>query len=134
MLRQKCSQKFLLQSNTDLKEYLLLKRTKANKHVQPYLIGVKSAVSKKLQKHFLVLDEELMECQGAGGVPGGTIRAIDYLLKSYFVYHVSYPYGWRNTLHFLASSFLKAFDKHVPGKRKDAVTPSERELMLLLSQ
>lgn len=101
--------------------------------MQPYLIAVRSGLTKKIQKHFLILDDKLMQLTQCQIGSGSTIRAIDYLMMSYFVFNVSYPFGWRNTMHFLATSFYKVFEKTAPRKRKDSVTPSERELLLILA-
>ncbi|KAK3925589.1 putative disease resistance protein [Frankliniella fusca] len=120
-------------ASEDLDAFIFEKRKRLARHVQPYLIAVRSGLTKKIQKHFLVLDDKLMQLTQCQIGSGSTIRAIDYLMMSYFVFNVSYPFGWRNTMHFLATSFYKVFEKTAPKKRKDSVTPSERELLLLLA-
>ncbi|KAK3925602.1 tRNA pseudouridine synthase A [Frankliniella fusca] len=114
-------------TNENIDEFIAEKRAQLARPVQPYLLAVKSSVTKKVQKYFLVLDDKCMQltnCQ--------IMRALDHLMASYFVFNVSYPYGWRNTLHFIASTFYEIFENTPRGQRKDGVTPSERELWLLL--
>ena len=105
------------------------KRTKSGRPVQPYLMGVKSVVTNKLVRFFIILDDQpmqLVQCQ--------TVKALDYLFSTYYVFNKDYPFGWRNTMHFLSTCFYKVFEDPIPRRRPDAVTPSESELWMMLNQ
>ncbi|KAK3920434.1 Venom phosphodiesterase 2 [Frankliniella fusca] len=115
-------------TNEDLEVFIAERRTELQRPVQPYIIGVKSVITSKFTKFFIVLDNEtvqLGQCQ--------TIKALDHLFMCYYIFNTSYPFGWRNTFHFLSTCFYKVFEDPVPRRRPDAVTPSERELLQLLT-
>ncbi|KAK3924654.1 Coiled-coil domain-containing protein 77 [Frankliniella fusca] len=119
-----------ISSNQNVDDYVEQKRADSpdGQPVQPYLLAIVSTVTKKVQKYFVVVDDTKTQlppnCQGA--------KAIEYLIATYLVFHLEYPFGWRNTFHFLSSCFLEVFESREVGHRKDGVTPSERELWLLL--
>lgn len=63
-------------------------REGAQHPVQPYLMGLMP--DKQIVKIFLVADAELIELKTAALLP-----ALDLLFKSYTVFNVNYPLGWK---------------------------------------
>lgn len=96
--------------------------------IQPYLILVKSPLNNKISRIFLVLDQKAMQIAS-----GSIIKAFDMLFKSYFIFNVKYPLGWRSTFHCLATCFANVFEQG-PKSRPDIITPSEQELLKKISQ
>lgn len=90
--------------------------------VQPYILGIKSQLGSSLLKLFVVLDDSLLEL---GKVP--MVRALDWLMQTYIVFNLKYPFGWRNTLHLLQTAFMNVF-----SSKGDMTTPSAQELLTIL--
>lgn len=107
-------------------EFIASKREGAKKPVQPYLLLVNSPVTQRILRTFLVLDDFTVQLSTST-----FLKSFDWLFKSYFVFNVKYPYGWRNTFHFLQICFYKI--KENAGK-KDMMNASEFELWKSLSE
>lgn len=118
----------ILQSSDSIPDYVFEKLNNSSKPVQPYFILVKSVMDKKIVKGFLVLDGKEMEVTLSRSHP--TLQALNILLKSYCVFNVLHPFGWRNTLHFVQHYFLNVREKqyHRSSRGGHYTSPSEIEL------
>ena len=116
-----------MQQSQDIEVFIQERIDAAKAPIQPYLILVQAALTSKIVRHFLVLDSSPVQI-----TVNSTVNAIDILFKSYFIFNVHFPLGWRNTFHFLQTAIYKFFEKRDPRCRQDAMTPSETELMARL--
>lgn len=116
------------QLGQDIDMFAVEKVSNASGPIQPYLILVKSPLQDRIAKFFLVLDAKPMQIASLS-----LVKALDLLIKAYFVFNVKYPLGWRNTFHCLAGCFANVFESEGRKSRPDGKTPSEQELMAKIS-
>ncbi|KAK3908575.1 hypothetical protein KUF71_003387, partial [Frankliniella fusca] len=91
-----------------IKDMILKRREVAatnNETVQPYLIVVENPVTKKILETFLVLDNKPVQLKISS-----LLHGLDMLFSSFFAFNASYPYGWRNTFHFIQTCFYEIFE------------------------
>lgn len=106
----------------DVETFIDKRIAAAKSTIQPYLILLKGAIGTKVIRSFLVLDKKPVQLSTA------TIKAVDALFKSYFVFNVRYPIGWNNVFHFLATCFYGVFE--ASRKRPDCIAPNEHTLFV----
>ena len=117
---------FLFQLGQDIDAFVSEKVTDANGPIQPYLVLVKSPVRNSIVKCFLILDQKPVQLSTTS-----ILKSLEFLLKSYFIFNVNYPLGWRGVFHCLATCFANVFEDQDQGSRKrpDSINPSERDFM-----
>ncbi|XP_026290131.1 uncharacterized protein LOC113214849 isoform X1 [Frankliniella occidentalis] len=87
--------------------YVQQKREEAGKPIQPYLIGIVSPLTKKILKFFLIMDSKCIDLEA---IP--SVRALDLLFKSFFVFYVHYPPSWSLFFRFLQTCLYKVFENN----------------------
>ncbi|KAJ1531356.1 hypothetical protein ONE63_000040 [Megalurothrips usitatus] len=109
----------------DVEKYIEQRINRSKTTIQPYLILIRGQVeATRILKSFLILDGKPIELQTVN-----VLKSFDWLFKSYYVFNVCFPLGWRTTLHFIQTCMYKFFETG----RKDTVTSSEFELLQSLT-
>lgn len=115
---------FPFQLGQDVDAFVSEKVTNADGPIQPYLVMVKSPVRNAIVKCFLILDQKPVQLSTTS-----VVKSVEFLLKSYFIFNVNYPLGWRGVFHCLAACFGNVFEDQGTRKRPDSSTPSEKDFM-----
>lgn len=116
-------------------DYIIDTRNKAKGTVQPYLILIKSDLDEEIVRYFLVLECKAVElsCVNLSSAHA-TLQAFDILMKTFIVFNVHHPYGWRNTLYFVQHYFL-GVEEHFTGRGKRCkVSPTQAGLWAKLNR
>lgn len=115
-------------------DHIIDRRTNANGSVQPYLILIRSDLDGKIVRYFLALESKALELSCVNlSSSHATLQALDILMKTYVVFNVHHPYGWRNTLHFVQHYFLGVEEFTTSRGRKSKSSPSQQALWAQLN-